>query len=117
MDFYDDFDGTAKRAPGPRHASRVDPDEALEIQHRLAARTVRRICNQHSCSGADCTHPNHRKDADYLLSEDEDYPGMLDMLGLPRNYPEITERDRIVYLKWLRQAGPPEVDGDLKNAA
>lgn len=118
LDFYDDFAEPVNKARGPKHAAQVDPERAQKIDRDLAAMTVRRMCNQHrgECTGLGCTHPNHRLDVDYLLSEDREFPGMLDMLGLPRECPDITEQDRVVWLKWLRQAGPPE-DTDLHDAA
>lgn len=125
LEFYEDFSEPAKRPPGPRHARQVDPEMAVDIERRLAAMMVRRICNQHKCTGPGCTDENHRKDADYLLSTDKRYDpvtgvllpsGMLDMLGLPHECPDITEKDRTTWLKWLRQAGPPEDDA-LRDAA
>lgn len=115
MDFYEDYQDPAKRRT--RHAGHIDADKATETERRLAAMMTRRICNQHACTGTDCADENHRKDVDYLLSTDKRYDpvtgvllpsGMLDMLGLPREYPDITEKDRITYLKWLKQAGPPD---------
>lgn len=103
-----DLDEDISRARGPRHASRVDSEQAVDIERRLAALMVRRICNQHACTGTDCAHENHRRDVDFLLSARTQDPGMLDMLGLPREYPDVTEKDRITWLKWLRQSGPPE---------
>lgn len=116
MDFYDEAMGERVPSAPRRHARKIDPDQAIDIERRLAAMAVRRMCNQHQCTGESCVDTSHRKDADYLLSENERFPGMLDMLGLPREYPDLTEQDRLVWLKWLRQAGPPE-DAGLEDAA
>jgi hypothetical protein len=111
LDFYDDFSEPAKRAPGPRHARQVDPDKAADIERRMAAMRARYLSDQHGCrahkTGA-CGHPNHRRDLDLLAT-------MLDMLGLDHGYPEYTEAEHMLWLKWLGQAGPPE--GEIADAA
>lgn len=118
MDLYDiDGDTTTTQPRRPRHATRVDESTARNIQDRMAAMQVRRLCNQadHRCtapSTGTCTHPNHRRDADLLLSQDADFPGMLDMLGLDAAYPQYTARERRTWLTWIGQAGPPEGDDD-----
>lgn len=108
MDFHEEDEGRTSRPRSPRHAPQVKPELGADIERRMAAQMVRRICNQHQCTGWDCTNENHRKDAHFLLSTDKDYPGMLDMLGLPREYPDLTEEDRTVWLTWLGQAGPED---------
>lgn len=115
MDSYDETLG--EDTPRNRKRARaVDPEQGADIERRMAAMMVRRVCNQHRCTGSDCTDIEHRKDNDFLLSTDKDHPGMLDMLGLAHEYPDLTEQDRTVWLKWLGQAGPPE-DADLEDAA
>lgn len=116
MDLYDDESSPATPRR-PRHATRVDDATGEAIQQSLAAMTVRRKCNQkdHQCTAprtGSCEHPNHRRDADLLLSTDQRYPGMLDMLGLDHAYPQCSEKDRATWLKWIGQSGPPIADDD-----
>lgn len=113
MDLYDETDETSTRPRRPRHATRVDDAVARDIQRRMATVLVRRKCNQsdHRCTAPStgrCTHPNHRRDADLLLSTDERHPGMLDMLGLDTTYAQYTEGERMTLLKWIGQSGPAE---------
>lgn len=112
MEFNDDYDESSEQKPRKfRHATRVDPDQAADIERRMAAMRVRSMCNQHQCtepSTGFCDDPNHRKDADYLLSTDGKHPGMLDMLGLDTAYPAYTDKEKATWLRWLGQAGPPE---------
>lgn len=119
MDAYGEDAEQTVTARRPRHATRVDEAVALDIQQRMAAMQVRRKCNQedHRCtapSTGSCEHPNHRRDADLLLSTDGEYPGMLNMLGLDSAYPAYDAKDKVTWLKWLGQAGPPE---DLDETA
>lgn len=106
MDFNDDFSEPVNRARGPRHTPRVDPDLAAGIERRMAAMRARYLCDQHDCQAhrtGSCDHPNHRRDVDLLNN-------MLDMLGLEREYPGYSQTENVVWLKWLRQSGPPEDD-------
>jgi hypothetical protein len=70
-----------------------EPDEDerhwWSVEDRLAALTVRRICNQHKCSPADgpCDDPQHRQDVDFLKS-------MLTMLELPGRVLNVTNEER-----------------------
>lgn len=101
MDFHDDFE-----------ALNTIPDEVgQDIHERMAAMAVRRMCLQHACTAAEtgvCTHPNHRRDADYLLSTDARYPGMLDMLGLDHEHRPYTDDEARTWLTWIGQSGPIE---------
>jgi len=112
MDLYDNYETLRTKSPRrPRHASRVDPAVAADINTRMAAMRVRSWCNTHECtepSEGVCHHSNHRRDADKLLSQDDDFPGMLDMLGLPREYPACTEAEKRTWLRWIGQSGPGE---------
>lgn len=111
MGFHEEHDSLA--APStrrPRHAAQVPDELAEDILRRLAAMRVRRQCNQHQCtaaSPADCADPNHRRDADLLLSTDARHPGMLDMLGLDTAYPEYTEDERKTWLRWIGNTPAP----------
>lgn len=111
MDFYNDYDTPQSRPPArPRRAAPIDDDEADDIQRRMAAMKIRRRCNKHECTTpktGSCDHPNHRRDNDSLLSEDDEYPGVLIILGLDTAYPACTEKEQAAWLKWLGQSGPP----------
>lgn len=108
MDFHDEYEDFTSTTPRrPRHAAQVPDELAEDILRRLAAMRVRRQCNQHRCTAADpadCTDPNHRRDADLLLSTDAHHPGMLDMLGLDTSYPQYTEAERQTWLRWIGNA-------------
>lgn len=110
MDSYeDDEDGRPSR--GPKHATRVPDDVAEGIHQRLAAMTARRMCNRHQCTATattPCTHPNHRRDVDSLLSTDEEFPGVLDTLGLSSAWSTVDAAERRLWLKWIGQSGPAE---------
>ncbi len=114
--FSDDDDLPSPSSRGAKHAARVDPELARDIERRMAAMTARRKCNQHECtepSTGSCDHPNHRRDAHYLLSDDDPHhPGVLDMLGLDHDYPAYTPTEKAAWLRWLGQAGPPEARTD-----
>lgn len=63
--------------------------EGPAIVARMAAATVRRQCNQHDCDdprGGRCTHPDHRRDLDYLRH-------CLEMLDLPGDFTPVTPED------------------------
>jgi len=72
----------------------------VDLTQRMAALTVRRMCNQatHQCrpSQGPCRNFNHRRDAQRLL------PEMLEMLGLPTEVPEVSEEDKRNWLSGLR---------------
>lgn len=119
-----DEEGEKQRlgARGPRHGGRVDPVRGEDINQRMAAMRVRSWGNRHACAEpatGECTHPNHRRDAHGLLSTEKDGPGLLDMLGLPHEYPAYTEDEKRMWLRWIGQSGPPDVvDGlGLDDAA
>ena len=111
LDDYENPDATASRRP--KHSTRVPDDVGEDIHRRMAALTARRWSNRHECNATattDCTHPNHRRDNDALLSTDRDWPGILDTLGLDTAYPVVTDAERRTWLKWIGQSGPPELD-------
>lgn len=109
---YDDDDLTVNvSSRKPRHAARMPDDVAEDIRNRLAATTVRRMCNQHQCTATattPCAHPNHRRDADLLLSTDAAFPGMLDMLGLDAAWNAVNAAEQRAWLRWIRQSGPAD---------
>ena len=77
-----------------------------DVVARLAALTVRRQCNQHACtlpSTGACEHEDARRDADYLRH-------VLDVLGLPQSFDEVTEDDRANLLTALAQKQTIGVD-------
>lgn len=82
-------------------------DAADVIQH-LAATRVRRMCNQHRCSGPGCQDPNHRRDVNYLRHT-------LDVLGLPGTYREPTQEDRDQLLTSLAQQPDERLQVSLKD--
>lgn len=97
----------------PRHAAQVPDDVADSIRTRLAATKVRRMCNTHDCTGtpaSPCQHPNHRRDADRLLSTDKEFPGMLDMLGLSTTWEPVGDDERRTWLTWIGQSGPADTE-------
>jgi hypothetical protein len=81
-----------------------DKDRRIQDQeNRLAAQRIRRMCNRHNCElwrdlseervhwwadiiGPACSHPNHKRDADYLKR-------MLDICGLSGGIPDLSEDD------------------------
>ncbi len=89
------------------HGEARDANEVVnDIVGRLAALTVRRQCNQHSCmlpSTGACEHEDARRDADYLRH-------ILDVLGLPQGFQSVTEGDRVELLDALAQRPTLEVD-------
>ena len=91
----------------------ISHDEAREANQtvsdvvvKLATLTVRRMCNQHACTlpatGA-CGHEDARRDADYLRH-------MLDVLGLPGSFEDVTEADRANLLDAMAQKPTVGVD-------
>jgi hypothetical protein len=101
-----DFVGTGVT---PRRAGRIDPTLAEDIERRMAAMRVRVLCKEHDCQApatGTCDDPMHRQKVNLTME-------MLDMLGLPREYPAYTEEEQEVWVGWLSQSGPP----DLKGAA
>jgi hypothetical protein len=104
-------DPSARPVRRPRHATRVPDDVAEDIQRRMATMEARRLSNRHRCDATPttpCTHPNHRRDADSLLTTDERHPGILDTLGLDSSFPSVTEAEKRTWLKWIGQSGPVE---------
>lgn len=76
--------------------------EHYDLENRLAALMVRRKTRQHECqrvNGGPCAHPDHRRDVDYTLT-------MLEVLGLPTEYPVITDEERAGYGQVVAQALP-----------
>lgn len=69
----------------------ADTARQLDLANRLAALTVRRLTNQHGCTGPGCHHPNHRRDVHYCLE-------MLDTLGLDHRVPVVTTAEREEYV-------------------
>lgn len=77
-----------------------------DVVAKLAATTVRRMCNQHSCTlsaTGTCEHADARRDADYLRH-------ILDVLGLPGDFQEVTEQDRANLLSAMAQKPTLGVD-------
>lgn len=100
MDLYDENEELSTRRR-PRHAGRIPDDVAEGILRRMATVGVWRKTNQHDCPQRDCTHLNHRRDAEYTRE-------MLDMLGLDRTGASYTEAEQRTLLKWIGQAPPEE---------
>jgi hypothetical protein len=112
MELYDEGDEPTRRARGPRHAPRVDPERATRVERRMAAMHVRRLCDQHECTArktGSCDHPNHERDMHFLRE-------MLSHLGLDAEYPAYSPDDHRLWLRWLGQSGPPEEES-LPDAA
>lgn len=63
-----------------------DAVRQADLAGRLAALLVRRQTNQHGCRPP-CRHPDHARDVDYCRE-------MLEMLGLPLEYPRVTAKER-----------------------
>lgn len=82
------------------HGEMRDANQVVsDVVAKLAAFTVRRQCNQHACtlpSTGACGHADARRDADYLRH-------VLDVLGLPQEFQEVTEADRANLLAALAQ--------------
>jgi hypothetical protein len=79
---------------------------ASDIVGKLAALTVRRQCNQHTCTlpaTGVCEHEDARRDADYLRH-------ILDVLGLPQDFQDVTEADRANLLTAMAQKQTVDVD-------
>lgn len=95
-------DDDAPSAPATRSQTvRMNGDAIADLTQRMAALTVRRKCNQpdHQCqpSSTPCQHRHHRRDATMLL------PEMLEMLGLPGEFPELSEDDKKNWLSGLKE--------------
>lgn len=89
------------------HGEARDANQVVsDVVAKLAALTVRRQCNQHACSlpatGA-CEHADARRDADYLRH-------MLDVLGLPGSFEDVTVADRANLLDAMAQKPTVGVD-------
>lgn len=82
--------------------------DATDVIRHMAATRVRRMCNQHRCSGPGCEHPNHRRDVDYLGH-------VLDVLGLPGAYQEVTQEDRDRLLTSLAQQPEEHLETSVKD--
>lgn len=101
---------TGVSVPVTRTTTHGEAREANQVVNdvvaKLAATTVRRMCNQHACelsaTGA-CEHPDARRDADYLRH-------ILDVLGLPGDFQEVTEQDRANLLSAMAQKPTLGVD-------
>lgn len=92
-------------SPGSRDEARQANVDAHAVIGKMAATTVRRLCNQHRCTapaGTPCGHPEHRRDADYLRH-------VLTLLGLPGDYQEVTQEDREQLLVSLAQQGEDDL--------
>lgn len=93
-------------APVTHGEAREANQVVSDVVAKLAALTVRRLCNQHACtlpSAGTCEHEDARRDADYLRH-------MLDVLGLPQDLQEVTETDRANLLSALAQKPTLGVD-------
>lgn len=97
-------------APVARSVRRVSEDAYEETTRKLAALMVRKACNQgqHSGDPAVCTDPNHRRDAAYMEF-------CLRALDLPLSMPVVTQEEREVWLRGVRQYGATDVS-DLESA-
>lgn len=62
-----------------------------DIEARLAAQLVRKVCCQHTCAGAQCVDPNHRRDENFVRDQ-------LQMLGLGENLTPVSTEERH---KWI----------------
>ena len=94
------------RRPLSHGEAREANETVNDLVERLATITVRRQCNQHACtlpSTGACEHEDAHRDADYLRH-------MLDVLGLPQDYVEVTESDRTDLLDALAQRPALNVD-------
>jgi hypothetical protein len=89
------------------HGEAREANQAVhDVVGKLAALTVRRQCNQHACtlpSTGACEHENARRDADYLRH-------VLDVLGLPQDFQQVTEADRAGLLDAMAQKQAIGVD-------
>lgn len=77
-----------------------------DVVGKLAALTVRRMCNQHDCTlptTGTCGHEDAGRDADYLRH-------ILDVLGLPGSFEDVTDEDRANLLDAMAQKPPIDVD-------
>jgi hypothetical protein len=82
-------------------------DRHLEIVRKRAALVVRRMANQHGCTGttldrygrSDCQHPDHRRDVDYCRE-------MLSCLDLPSVYVPVTQAERVEHVTGVAQDLP-----------
>lgn len=96
----------AAREPISHEEAREANQTVSDVVAKLAALTVRRMCNQHACTlpatGA-CGHEDARRDADYLRR-------MLDVLGLPGSFEDVTEADRANLLDAMAQKPVVGVD-------
>lgn len=86
--------------PAATHSETREANQIVnDVVAKMAAATVRRMCNQHACelpkTGA-CEHPDARRDADYLRY-------VLSVLGLPGDFQEVTEQDRANLLSAMAQ--------------
>lgn len=94
--------------PGTRAEVRQSNLDATDVIRHLAATRVRRMCNQHACSGPGCVHPNHRRDVDYLGH-------ILNVLSLPGAYQEVTQEDRNRLLTSLAQQPDERLETSVKG--
>lgn len=96
----------ASREPVSHDEAREANQTVSDVVAKLAALTVRRMCNQHACTlpatGA-CSHADARRDADYLRH-------MLDVLGLPGSFEDVTAADRVNLLDAMAQKPVVGVD-------
>jgi hypothetical protein len=96
----------AAREPISHGEAREANQTVSDVVAKLATLTVRRMCNQHDCSlpatGA-CGHEDARRDADYLRH-------MLDVLGLPGSFEDVTAEDRANLLDAMAQKPTVGVD-------
>lgn len=101
---------TGVSVPVTRTTTHGEAREANQVVNdvvaKLAATTVRRMCNQHTCtlsSKGTCEHEDARRDADYLRH-------ILDVLGLPGDFQEVTDEDRANLLSAMAQKPTLGVD-------
>lgn len=60
---------------------------ADDVEARLAAQLVRRMCCQHECEGRQCTDRNHRRDENLVRDH-------LQMLGLGEDLDSVSTEER-----------------------
>lgn len=108
-----EYDDTPRVPPTRSQAVRMNEDVITSLTHRMAALTVRRMCNQptHQCrpaaDGGPCGHHNHHRDAGLLL------PEMLETLGLPLEVPVVSDEDKKNWLSGLKDVSKPVTLDDL----
>lgn len=87
---------------------RKGADKLDALVNKMAAQHLRRLANQHGCTGHRCADPNHRRDANllqHLLAQFFQEPGQELGTGVPVKPEQVTAADRDAYLRSLRGGG------------